>query len=60
MNFIFKTFYNIILLYYSQQKAVSILVENVEKLQVKQVVEKLSQNKLYLHYVRWFAAFNIH
>lgn len=33
------------------KKAVSILVDNVDKLPVKKVVEQLSKNKLYLHYV---------
>ncbi|CAF0718867.1 unnamed protein product [Brachionus calyciflorus] len=34
----------------NKDKTIQILVDNVEKLSVKRVVEKLSKNKLYLHY----------
>jgi len=34
----------------NKKKAIAILVDNVDKLPVKRVVEKLSKNKLYLHY----------
>ena len=35
----------------SEQKAISILVDNADRIPVKRVVEMLSKNKLYLHYV---------
>lgn len=33
------------------QKAIAILVDNIEKLPIKRVVDELSKKQLYLHYV---------
>ena len=41
------------------KKALEILLENMDKLPIKSVVEKLNTKKLYLHYVRLFTFYEL-